>query len=722
MSRADLLGLSDQALADLTNKGTLRRARKEIDEAKVTWQLTEDDSGLVKVEFDDGVECELPADRPFADWTCTCLAGSECRHLVRSVLAYQQEFGASPDSGAGSVSEADGAQGMGRESGEPGAVSPVQRLEADTEFLEVDDAASGTKTGVSAHGATGRLAGDLGTAQDEDPGAAKDATCAPSAAGAFDPASITGDQLAASLSATQLRQAAKLIATGPLGHVGSTGGLAVVRLYHPTAVTVRFLAGSNLNYVRCSCRDPDPCLHVAVAVAVAGGKPFGESGLRVLEGPAWQPEPGVLDEVATRVIELLRVGLEASHRSLAGPWQRLIARARQADLHHLANLSEEIVTETARYAKVDSRFEPERLVSLAGELLARANSLRGTYPERIPDRLVAGSLAKPSEVGRAKLIGLGTELVEADEQVQVIANLVDARTGTPMRVVKSLEDTDHRVSRLLAGGLIGGAPLNHWGGGQVLVPAGKIQNGGDFSPGNRRVTAMPSAGLDQLEPPFRVSSIDELAHHQSRLPAILDDRTAGTNLAVCQFASVSAVLVDTTTRQLQATLVDQTGDQARLVAQLTARTVAALEATAEVLQQWSERPPDQLLISGRWHWTSQGPVVTPFLLAGDDLAIQPMIAAGTGGEQLRVLSVPSDEVELSSAGAIIATLDQALGQTLIAGLDRIAADPELWGRLAARLRRAGSVRFADLAGQVSDNTPEAAASLLEGLAFARTLV
>ena len=57
MSRPDLLRLSDAVLEDLTNRGTLRRARKELGAAALT--VTEADDGTVTVSADDGTTCVL---------------------------------------------------------------------------------------------------------------------------------------------------------------------------------------------------------------------------------------------------------------------------------------------------------------------------------------------------------------------------------------------------------------------------------------------------------------------------------------------------------------------------------------------------------------------------------------------------------------------------------------------------------------------------------------
>ena len=72
MNRPDLLALTDAVLEDLTNKGTVRRARKEL--GQIPCSISEDADGSVTVSGEDGTSCVLPPNRPFDQWTCTCLA------------------------------------------------------------------------------------------------------------------------------------------------------------------------------------------------------------------------------------------------------------------------------------------------------------------------------------------------------------------------------------------------------------------------------------------------------------------------------------------------------------------------------------------------------------------------------------------------------------------------------------------------------------------------
>src|SRR5215831_6879229 len=95
MPRADLLALSPDDLVTLTNRGTVRRAQREIEENVCKGDIHETPEGDVTVRWSDGVECRLPAGVALRNARCSCDATTLCRHLVLSVLAYQRLVAAS---------------------------------------------------------------------------------------------------------------------------------------------------------------------------------------------------------------------------------------------------------------------------------------------------------------------------------------------------------------------------------------------------------------------------------------------------------------------------------------------------------------------------------------------------------------------------------------------------------------------------------------------------
>ena len=83
--RADLRALTPATLAELTNRGLVKRATREIERSAPA--ITEDGEATVHATYDDGVTTALPVgglDRG----RCTCGAPGVCRHIVGLVLAY----------------------------------------------------------------------------------------------------------------------------------------------------------------------------------------------------------------------------------------------------------------------------------------------------------------------------------------------------------------------------------------------------------------------------------------------------------------------------------------------------------------------------------------------------------------------------------------------------------------------------------------------------------
>ncbi|EMO23618.1 hypothetical protein LEP1GSC168_0837 [Leptospira santarosai str. HAI134] len=87
--RQDILSLSLQELEILTSKGTVNRALKDIESGiKSEWKETE--NGNIEVVWEDSVVCVLPESVSIQEADCTCLSTGVCRHIVRTVVAYQK--------------------------------------------------------------------------------------------------------------------------------------------------------------------------------------------------------------------------------------------------------------------------------------------------------------------------------------------------------------------------------------------------------------------------------------------------------------------------------------------------------------------------------------------------------------------------------------------------------------------------------------------------------
>lgn len=97
-SRPDLLALTPDDLAVLTNRGTVKRAQREVEGKEVNVKWDSDESGRVAAQWSDGVRCEFPAGCTVKEARCSCPAAELCRHVVRTVFAWQQRGGEDADS------------------------------------------------------------------------------------------------------------------------------------------------------------------------------------------------------------------------------------------------------------------------------------------------------------------------------------------------------------------------------------------------------------------------------------------------------------------------------------------------------------------------------------------------------------------------------------------------------------------------------------------------
>ena len=93
MPRADLLALTADDLATLSNRGTVKRAQKELDAAEVTCEIHDEPQGDLLFSWSDGITCRFPAGKSAHDAVCSSGTLGISRHIIRSVLAYQRADG-----------------------------------------------------------------------------------------------------------------------------------------------------------------------------------------------------------------------------------------------------------------------------------------------------------------------------------------------------------------------------------------------------------------------------------------------------------------------------------------------------------------------------------------------------------------------------------------------------------------------------------------------------
>lgn len=110
--RPDLLHLSPEALAQLTNAGLVKRAVREHTAGYVPTLSLSEDATLV-ASFPDGVVTRWPAGKPISQTQCSCVATGICRHRLIAALQFRTE--------AASLSETSGSS----EDAPPASAAPT---------------------------------------------------------------------------------------------------------------------------------------------------------------------------------------------------------------------------------------------------------------------------------------------------------------------------------------------------------------------------------------------------------------------------------------------------------------------------------------------------------------------------------------------------------------------------------------------------------------------
>ena len=88
--RIDLLSLSPEDLELYSNRGNVRRAIKESEDPTLICEWKEDKQGNLEAYWSDDAHCVLEVGKTLREARCSCPAGTLCRHIIRTVLAYQK--------------------------------------------------------------------------------------------------------------------------------------------------------------------------------------------------------------------------------------------------------------------------------------------------------------------------------------------------------------------------------------------------------------------------------------------------------------------------------------------------------------------------------------------------------------------------------------------------------------------------------------------------------
>jgi hypothetical protein len=378
MPRPDLLALTLDDLVVLSNRGLVKRASKELETGELSFELIEDDAGTVTLQWSDDIQCVLPGNSTVSNSQCSCSATTICRHLIRSVLAYQQAATAQVE---------------------------TQESAVDSSHLPISP---------SPHPPI-------------------------SSSLPWNPGNITDEELAKHYKKAALSRIKQSFESG---HV-----IELIRTDKPTAhfhtlsFTLRFLVPGDIRYTHCDCAESAPCSHVPLAVWAFRLLKDEQLGGVISSNTSPLPIPiPLLDEIERALEELAELGIANSSQAAIARFRRLEARCRKDNLVWLAEIIAELLQEHDRYVSHDARFSPTRVVELVGELCIRCDAIRNDTGA-VPQLFIRGSSANQlTEMGAARLVGLGCGVRVNQRSVTLSAYLQDTDSGTVVAICRDFID------------------------------------------------------------------------------------------------------------------------------------------------------------------------------------------------------------------------------------------------------------------------------------------
>ncbi|SEU25063.1 hypothetical protein [Nonomuraea wenchangensis] len=649
--RTDLLALTTDSLAALTNRGLVKRAAKEA-----TPELRLDADGTVHGGFPGGPDTSLPPGGLDAA-RCTCGAIGVCRHVIAVILTYQTlpTTPASPESGpaaldspapaspelgavaldsptlaspeATSVASAIAAPASAAPaSAAPGSAAPATHETLATHGTIATPAASGTVKTLGTSGTPGTTAGTLARPGEEP--------------GAWSPGQVTDDELTARLGARLMSAARRAERAGYTARIRrATPADQVPQVELPTA-TVRFLVPGDLGFVHTDAvaGSRDDVIALAVwAFRVAdelhpgvpdarvdvGGQAVTASGSGAAAGleRALALAGTVLREGAAH----LGQGLEAT---VADVTRHLDAAGLRWPLLAVGDLAEQL----AAYRDRAAHYRPELLAGHLAELHARRRA--ATRQDAAPRSSVLGTTeAAETPLRRARMEGLGCRVRAFGDRRIAEIYLAHADAAMVLVLRRQWEGDDdgaalarRRIATSTLAGLAAGSVVTESAvrsaSRTVRLATGRV---------SRTDVSSSRGDWDALPPSLKVTDFAVLGRELDALPLrLVRPRVEAELVRAVAVAAVESIAYAPGDQRLDAVIADRAGNLATVSATHAASAPGRLDALAAVLAGEEGELSFVSGIVGR-AGAGAGVVIEPIGLAAGGRVIVPDLRPATGG-------------------------------------------------------------------------------------------
>lgn len=564
MPRADLQALSADDLAALTNRGTVKRAQKELETGDPTCHIVDDPDGGLTLTWSDGIVCRFPPGKTIHDAVCSSGLIGISRHVVRSVLAYQRHLASDAAS----------------------KTSPQNDLNNE----------SSTSTAAT-----------IGL-QD-----------------VWNPGDFTDDDLVACFKKNAVAKARTRFEQGVL--VELTRGTKPVARFLDEACTVRFPVPGDLRYATADCAESLWSTWIPLAVWAFRELPADQlAGLISLQQQAAAVSADAFSDLQILLDELCQDGISGVAPSWHQRLLRSEQRLRNDGFIWPAELMLELAQQHDMYRQHDAAFESDDIVHLVGELIARMRAItRGLT--LVPQPLIRGTKSdRPTETSGGRFTGVGLGVQVRRQHTYVRAFLQETGSGNVVAIERKFAHPDSKsgdspkpFDDLAQTPIVRGISLTNLATSLLLVQSGKRTPGGQLilPRSASQFTVNPqNYEWEQWKPPFAMENFAQLqARYRILPPSYLRPRRVTDHLHGICISGVEDVYFHAGRQQLTATLKDAKSERATLVHPFYNRGQSGFDAAFEMLQKHA----GQLrFVSGHVYTSSQGLVVRPALLIFDD--------------------------------------------------------------------------------------------------------
>lgn len=675
MLRTDLLSLTDDDLELLKNRGTVKRARREIDADETPYELTVDQAGNVTVKWAEGFTSTLPAGKSLKSGRCSCPEAGLCRHMIRSVFAYQKDFGSAPQSGP--------------------AQAVVNPALANTAAPADDPAALDPATATPANGSPACLSED----------ATPDVP-----ASSWDPGELSSDESVRKVIRNKIWEDAQtLLRSGQI--VELSRGRRPFAKFHTLAHSIRFITANSILNAHCDCQDMPsdvPCVHVPLAILAFGLLAKDQRAGIVSTMPRDEfTDHDLVSDIEESLAQLFVSGVVRAPHAALGRLKRTVENCLSRNYYWPAEILNEIIVEIERYHQRDARYSAQQIAMLIAECAVRLDAIKNDTGE-IPLQFVRGfSSDHAGSVAKTLLVGLGCGAEITRRGTRLTGYVQDLRSGNLLTIKRefSHKSSDDNLPKFA---YLGEKPIFQAMGvatiakGQLTIQGGKLTSSRAYDPARAKISFKPQHyQWEKLRPPVCVDSFAELrAVLNARFPSYVSARYSGRNFFVCNVSAARGAHFNEADQTIEATVFDSENDLAELIFPYLTTCAEGADALLHHLETSGEA---LRYLAGHVQIGRSGITIVPVSLIFDDgrkrTMVQPWVDRRPG-DVAKTSAAETDPAEYENwqHGDVIlahfSRIFEEMGTTLNNGLQ--FADSQTVATWTHVLRESESLGFSEL--------------------------